>query len=148
DEAAALKLDENGAETIEAKPEQVGDHAAAPRILDHVGRPALLHVGARGGDEERGDALDRLALAGHAQLLAANLELALDRRGELRLSLGVVADDVGRLVQRQAGDDGVEQGARAEYVLLQEAEAGVVAGEQELDHRLALAAAALIEAYG
>ena len=83
-----------------------------------------------------------------AQLLAANLELALDRRGEFGLGLRVIADHFGGRVEGQAFHRRFEQRPGIETMLLQESQSDEIAREQELHNRLAIGSTALIEADG
>ena len=111
-------------------------------VLDELSGPALLHVGVRRGDEQRGNALDRLALAGADELVAARFELALDRLGELGLGPRIAAGDLGERVDRHGGDASIRAARGRSGGASEEAEADVVAREQELDDRLAVGAAA------
>ena len=89
-----------------------------------------------------------LALAGAVKLVAARLELALDRKGELGLRARVGVHDVGERVDRLASHRRIQQRPGVEVLLVEEAETDVVAREQELDDRLMVAAARLVEADG
>lgn len=62
------------------------------------------------------------------------------------MSFHLVLDEVGQGIDRERGPGRFQQGARVEVLLVEEAQAQVVAREAELDHRAAVARSRLVEA--
>ncbi len=86
-------------------------------------------------------------MAGAGELVAPRIELALDRQGELGLGARIVLHELGQSVDRESRDGRIQHRPGVEVLPLEEAETQIIAGEAELDDRLAVAAGGLVEAH-